>query len=96
MLVLRWRALVLKEALGLVISSLGRLDLLDFGVLAALATLSTTEGDPPEEDGNMSHDHADQASCNADHDADKYWDEDMHDNTTEEAAKATVPVVMTV
>jgi uncharacterized membrane protein YgcG len=86
--------LVLKEALGLIIC--GGLNLSKSGVLAALAGLTTTESDAPEEDEDMANDHTDQTNSNTNHDSDEDWDEDVHHNTTEESTEAAVSVVVAI
>jgi hypothetical protein len=44
----------------------------------------------------VSNYHSHEAGCDSDHNADEYWDNDVHDDALKEANEATVSVVMTV
>ena len=85
--------MVVEEAFGLVIRVIGGSFLLDAVVLAAL---SATEEDSPDEDDEVSDNHSDKASGDSDNHANHDRNEDVENNASEEAGKATMSVMMAV
>jgi len=82
------------EALGLVRNIFnGSLFLLNLGILL-LSWGIAAEENAPDKDGNVANNHSQKAGCDSNHNANKNWNNDMHDNTFEEACDSTMSVAM--
>ena len=86
---------MLQEALGLVgdVFFGDNLDLLDLDILLSLAA---AEESTPDEDGNVSHDHSQEAGCDSHHDTNEDGDNDVHNDALKNSSDSVMLIVVTV